>query len=255
MQKTPVILTSFGTRKGGTEVRNYLESRFRENFPDCEFYWAQSSRSFLNPENPSAAPSPQTLLHQLHEQGHKKVLIQSLHIAPATEYHKLTALCDQTPMQVRISPPLLSNREDCEKAARALKMIQELPEDVAAFLVLHGSSHEGGEIFHRMGGIFMEVWGKRAFYSVLEGNPSGFVSVQNIKRAGFSKIFLLPFMLDSEYHLKKDILAGKNSLKSLFEMQNLRITVHHKPVGLHPEIVSIFLAHLKKTLEEAFLTH
>ncbi|MDL2286459.1 sirohydrochlorin cobaltochelatase [Desulfococcaceae bacterium OttesenSCG-928-F15] len=249
MKKLPVILTSFGNRKGSSEVRAYLEKRFKAKFPDCEFYWALGSHHFQKLEDPLLPPSPQSILQRLHEEGHKRAVIQSLHIAPAGEYHKLVALSEKAPLQVEISPPLLACEEDCKMASLALsEEMHALSEDTAALLILHGSAHEGGKVFHDMGKIFMKTWGKRAFYGLLEEKNSCPAMVERIRDAGFSKVFFMPFMLASSYHLEKDVLGRKNSWKALFEKHKIRVSIQNGMMGSKAEIADIFLQHLEKTI-------
>lgn len=249
MKKTPVILTSFGNRKGSSEVRAYLEDRFRREFPACEFHWALGSHFLQKLADPCLPPSPEKLLRQLHEEGHEKAVIQSLHIAPAAEYYKLVAISAQAPLVVRVSLPLLACRKDCKTAALTIQEMKHLPDNTAAVLLLHGSSHQGGEIFHQMGEIFTETWGEHAFYGVLEGMPDKVVLAEKIREAGFSGILLIPFMLAPSYHLERDLLGGKNSWKAFFDEKHMQVDILDTGIGLRPGIFDIFRNHLAKTLK------
>ncbi|TYT74737.1 sirohydrochlorin cobaltochelatase [Desulfobotulus mexicanus] len=248
MDRIPVILTAFGTRENTSRVRDFMEAHFSKNFPDCNFHWAFAARSVQKNKNPDTPPSPEEVLQYLADQGHERTVLQSLHVVCAAEFHKLIPICKKATLETHLSLPLLASMEDCRAAALAMDGISGLPEDTAAVLALHGSSHPGGALFHLMGKTFREVWGNRAFYGMIEGEPGGTATAAVIKKAGFSKAVVFPFTLVTGRHFKEDLTGEKNSWHTAFMEAGVRPDFHAEGIGMNPAIADIFCAHLRHVL-------
>jgi sirohydrochlorin cobaltochelatase len=246
--RIPVILTAFGTQKDSQEVRDFLEARFREAFPQCDFHWAFASRSVQQHRTSHTPPPPELILRQLADAGHPCALIQSLHMVCAAEFHKLAALRRNAPLRTGLGLPLLASVEDCHQAALTLDEAAQLPEDTALVLALHGSIHPGGAFFHLFGKIFMETWGKRAFYGMIEGAPGKEEVARKVFEAGFTKAHILPFTLVKGRHFEEDLMGETNSWRKTFLAMGLTPDIPSRPMGLRPGIARIFCQHLEKAL-------
>lgn len=247
--RIPVILTAFGARQNTLEVRFFIENHFKKNFPQCDFHWAFASRSVQKHSDNDTPPSPERLLKQLADLGHDSAILQSLHVVCAAEFHKLIPICQAAPLNVPLGLPLLASLEDCQTAALAMDAVAHLPEDMAVVLALHGSSHPGGAFFHLLGKLFMETWGERAFYGMIEGQPDRIKTAKKIRAAGFSRAAILPFTLVTGQHFEKDLMGEKNSWYSAFLEEGIAPAIHPQGIGLRPKIVDIFCRHLRKALE------
>ena len=140
----PIIMTAFGTTSDALATYAHLDGVIRENCPGEEIVWAYSSRKVTRElqrrENTSAIHLEEAL-GQFLARGISRVVVQSLHLFPGTEFHRLHAITRQSGLECAIGMPLFTAPEDYDELGRILQPIIP-PRPEQAILVLgHGTNH------------------------------------------------------------------------------------------------------------------
>lgn len=248
--RPPVILAAFGTTAKAKATYAALEKRFSKRFPNLSFSWAFGSRFVQKHAKDAPPPTPETAVANCVAKGHKEVILQSLHVTCAAEFHRLTSLAASAPVPVTVGLPLLASEADCHKAVAALGSWEDLPTDTAVVVIIHGTRHPAGALFHLFGRIFCEKNKGRGFFGMLEGEPDRKQVSEMVEKAGFKKAFLVPFTLVAGRHLEKDIAGPANSWKTAFAAKGITTTIHKEGIGMHPAIADLFCDHLEMALQK-----
>lgn len=211
----------------------------------------------------------------LQDNGHKQLIVQSLHIVPAEEFHDLAAyvktLVSIRTMKPRWQPferialgrPLLGSyspqrpyARDIEASARALHNDISLARKEKAALVYMGH----GNPYFPSGGLYMELAAcmRQLYPDVLTciGTVEGFPGIEDIRReiqqSGIKKILLKPFLLIAGEHATHD-LAGKqeNSWHSIFSKMGFEVKTDLQGLAAEPAIVCLFVEHARQAAADS----
>ncbi len=203
----------------------------------------------------------------LQDQGHKDLLIQSLHLVPAEEFHDLSALAGALASirtmkprwrpfdRIRLGRPLLGAynprhpyRDDVRACASALAGDAGQARDLNAALVYMGH----GNPYFPAGGLYLELAAHmRRLYPevpILAGTVEGFPDLEEIEWAlraqGARRVLLRPFLLVAGEHALRD-LAGpdEDSWRSRLERAGFEVFVDTSGLGRKPEIARLFVEH------------
>ena len=113
----PILMSAFGTTSKAIATYARLDERIRDHFPQSEIIWAYSSKTItreLQKKEPAAA-DPEQVLKQLAAGGRTKAVVQSLHLFPGTEFHRLLQLAAHSPLECAIGMPLLTSPADYDE--------------------------------------------------------------------------------------------------------------------------------------------
>lgn len=212
-------------------------------------------------------PSPLVALAGLQDLGYRDVIVQSLHVAPGSEFHEVALLVQGMKSikgrfgfeRLEIGMPMLTSLEDCIKVSAALGPIlsriipegetRELPRDTkeeAVVLVGHGSQHPGDSIYSQMASI-LEQSHRNAFLGTLEGHPGIAEVILELKDAGVKRARLIPFLLVSGGHVLNDVAGDRqDSWKSIIESEGFETRTYLEGLGESKEIMDIFVEHTKR---------
>lgn len=211
----------------------------------------------------------------LQDSGHKQIIVQSLHIVPAEEFHDLAAyiqaLTSIRTMKPRWQPfdkialgrPLLGSynpqrpyARDIAASAQAVQNDINLARQQKAALVYMGH----GNPYFPSGGLYMEFAAcmRQLYPDVLTciGTVEGFPGIEDIRReiqqCGIKKILLKPFLLIAGEHAVRD-LAGEqeHSWYSIFSNMGLEVKTDLQGLASLPTIVCLFVEHARQAAADS----
>jgi len=269
-----IVLVAYGSldleaRKTYERIRAVYRREFEAPAVEIAFT-AGFIRRRLAGTKETAVDSPLTALAELHDAGHEDVVVQSLHVAPGSEFHELAALVSALGTvrgklgfrSLSMGMPLLASGPDFDAVSKALtpeldrvtvggevETSPRDPEETAAVLVGHGTAHPADAAYSRMARVL-----KRDFRNVFLGTIDGFPGLEDVmaeaKAAGVPRVRLLPFLLVAGGHASKDIAGdGSGSWKRSFEEAGYEVDLNLLGMGENPRVVEVFLEHTRRAAE------
>jgi len=247
---TAIVLSAFGTTTAAARTYAGMEKYFRRRFPGYAMVWTFTSNRIRRAVRSSgvAWKSPDAILRDLHRQGFRRAVVQSLHIVPGEEYEKLVAAAGTAPMPVAVGKPLLSSADDCRRVIEALQGLHSVPEGQAVVLAGHGTRHPAGtamyELFNRH---LRKRCDRHVYLCMVEGEPSWPAVHEAIRGGGFRGVLFVPFMLVAGEHIMRDVLGGHpDSWRS--SLEGIDCTAVRRGLGCNETIREIFGDHLRDVL-------
>ena len=257
-----ILLVAFGTTR--EESRKGLDSVFektRTAFPHAEVRWAYTSRAVrarLGAEG-VGIDSPEMALVRMIDDGLSRMGVLSLHLIPGREHHdlhqnvKLISQMHNGRVRIASARPLLSAHADMKRVAEALikRAPQELTSEDAVIFMGHGSKgHPSDAIYTAMNGIIQEI-APHIFLATMDGYPKLDDLLPKLQSRGVKRVYLKPFMAVAGTHVYRD-LAGDipQSWKSILTGQGFVCEVSFQGIIEYPDIVEIWLGHLKEALSK-----
>ncbi|AET64057.1 sirohydrochlorin cobaltochelatase [Methanothrix harundinacea] len=271
-----IVLVAYGSldleaRKTYERIRAVYRREFEAPAVDIAFTAGFIRRRLAGGEG-TAVHSPLTALAKLHDAGYQDVVVQSLHVAPGSEFHELAALVSALGTvrgklgfrSLSMGMPLLASGPDYDAVSKALApefdrttaggegegaASKRNPEETAVVLVGHGTAHPADAAYSRMARVL-----KRDHRNVFLGTIDGFPGLEDVmaeaKAADVRRVRLLPFLLVAGGHATKD-LAGDDpeSWKSAFEEAGFEVDLNLHGMGDTPRVVEILIEHTRQALE------
>lgn len=254
MQKLGIIIATFGSTVEKAR-QSYIDfyHKVKNRYPDSEIRMAFTStivRKILSSKGiktESVSESLDILTHS----GYKNIVIQSLHIIPGEEYHKIineiSSLKNNCNFCLRIGKPLLSNYDDMLRTANSL--LNNIPEDrkndEAVIFMGHGSRKHASDLIYLAFAAVLRSLDEYAILGTVEGHPQLDDVINECRKKQIKKAWIFPFMTIAGDHAVND-MAGEepDSWKSV--LNNMGIDVKTKLSGLLDDISisSIWLDHL-----------
>ena len=239
----------------------------------------QSDKAFLNthrniPRDILYVKGPLATISDLQDEGYKTIIVQPTHIYAGEEYHDLTsyvrALNSIETIKERYRPfkklvlgrPLLGKpgpehdyHKDMEDVAKALKCDVKMAKKKGAALVYMGHGNE----FYSTGAYaeFQQVMrkmypGTKIFVGTVEGFPSLDDLISGLVHAKVKKVLLKPFMIVAGDHARNDMAGDdKDSWKNVISSKGIQVITSLHGLGENPEIVRIFIQHIKDAAEDS----
>lgn len=249
-----ILLVTYGTsdpeaRKAFTNI----ERLARAKFPAHEIRWAYTSKIIRGKMLASGEilDSVEDGLKKLKKSEVRKVVVQSLHIIPGSEFNEVTKTVSAFNgyfEKIAISPPLLYSMDDVKKTVKI--MLSKIPPDRkkedAVIFMGHGSSAHPSDMIYVAAAYFMEKTDDNTFLATIEGNPTFEEILRRLKDKKIKKAYILPFMSVAGGHVKNDMAgAGQDSWKSILARNGIESVPVLKGMAEYDEIVAIWLEHLE----------
>lgn len=286
-----VVLAAFGTTdEVALEAIIHIRDRVRAAFPDHEIHLAFTSRIVrrvwlrraasaeyrrAHPEVPADIYhpfSPLSVLAALQEDGPRRVLVQSLHVADGAEYRDLKAVVRQLAgiralhssgrpfPALALGPPALGDGGEAQltRAAEALGPLAAEARARGAALVLMGHGHERLQqtVFGRLKKKLRQRYSPEIYLGLVEGRPGLDDILGEMARSGKERktaggampgaVLLAPLMVVAGEHARRD-LAGEtpDSWASVFAARGWEVRVHLKGLGLDDAWADLYVDHLR----------
>jgi sirohydrochlorin cobaltochelatase len=257
--KPAIVLAAFGTTTAAFDTYQHFEAQVKKRFPDYEIRWAFTSHKVRRKVAREKGQKLQDLgmtLRALKAAGYTRVAIQSLHIVPGEEWDKkIVAESRKIPgLQVALGKPLLSSKEDQERALQAVaRTFPKNLKDTAVVLMAHGSpSPEGTATYLSFARLVRARFPHgHVFLGTVEGKPTKQETMAAVKKTNVATVVLMPFMFVAGEHVAKDMLGNDpESWKSaLLKQKAYRIEGVRKGLGYQQGIDDIYLDHLAQALK------
>lgn len=256
--KTAVLAVSFGTTIPEAIKANIatLEADLGRAMPDCTVFRAFTSSFICKAlaKKGAAVPSTEEALASIREAGFRKVLVAPTHVLAGTEYEKVVASCKKFAYdfdELRIAKPLLSDFEDHRRALEAISAEIPRKQDEALVLMGHGTNHPVDIAYAALNFEAIQMKMDDVYVATVESYPNIFQTIERLKRDGFTRVCLAPFMLVAGNHAQNDMAGdAPGSWKSLCRNAGFDVRCIMRGLGDYEQIRRIYVEHALKALEE-----
>ncbi|CAG35321.1 sirohydrochlorin cobaltochelatase [Desulfotalea psychrophila] len=247
MKKT-VILTAFGSTGPAVSTYRHIEQCLQPRLPDCTFYWSYSSRVVakqLQGEGRSGVKTVSRILAELEAAGHKEAVVQSLHLFPGHEFHKIGREAGRADMACRLGLPLLSSFKDYQIMAYLLKDLILSHSESAILIVGHGTDHPSWTSYPALEAMLRREYGANIFVGVVEKSPDSSHIPAEIVAGGYSHVFMIPFFLMAGLHYRRDMIGEEASWQRRLVDVGLAVDSYAHGLGLLPGISMLIQSHIE----------
>lgn len=218
---------------------------------------------------------PLAAIANLQDNGHRSIVVQAVHIAPAEEFHDLCAyvqaLASIKTMKPRWTPfqqlvvgrPILGSYSrkhpygnDILRAAQALEEDAIMAEQQGAALLYMGHGNPlfpSGGLYTELGTRIREMYPKvKTFVATVEGYPNLDDILRDLEREQVKKLLLKPFLIVAGEHARKD-MAGDHptSWKNRLEQQGYEVIPVIRGLGEQEAFSRLFIRHITDAAQEA----
>lgn len=246
--KLPIIMSAFGTSSTATATYSRLDSCIREHFPQAEIIWTYSSKKItrkLHSRQESAVLHPEAALQQLAAQGISKVIVQSLHLFPGTEFHSLVQITKKSGVECALGMPLITTPRDYDQIGEILRPPIAIRPDTAIVVLGHGTAHPIWTAYYCLEKILRIKFGTRIFVGVVEQYPDTAHLIDEIVGRGFAKVCIIPFFLVAGMHYKRDIVnTSPSSWQSRLQKRGITVESIDHGLGMHEGFEKIIIRHI-----------
>ncbi|MGV8175429.1 MAG: sirohydrochlorin cobaltochelatase [Methanothrix sp.] len=275
-----IVLAPYGTLSSNAlSTYRRMAKAYEMEFPGQPVRLAFTSelmRKRLSEREGIFMPGLTGALEDLKDIGCECAVVQSLHIVPGGEFHKLAAavrdLNDGEAIGlsgIRLGLPLLSSLEDCLAVSALLPSLLSrhagLPasadgnqgqkispgageEGLATLMVGHGTGHLADSIYSLLARLLRREE-KNLFLGSIEGSLGLEETLHDLKSSGARAVRLMPFLLVAGGHAEDDIFGeGSQSWKSILEREGYDVIAVRQGLGEFLEIVSIFSEHTRRAI-------
>lgn len=248
-----ILLTASGTTAAARATYSHLDNAIRSHFPDNELLWSYASRlrgkKLQQPEDVPSI-SPEVVLRQLAAKGNGRVVVQSLHLLPGSEFHDLQRDIRGLAVMCAMGLPFLTSPADYDAFAEILRPIITARPGQAILLLGHGTTHPIWVAYHCLEKILRHKFGARIFVGVLEKFPDSKMLPSEMKAAGFSKVCIIPFLFIAGMHYHRDIVGdGQNSWMTRLQDLSLDVETIDHGLGLLPGMAELLIDHISVALK------
>lgn len=254
--KKGILVVSFGTTYKDTRKNTIeaVESMVQEAYPDIKCYRAFSSgtvRRRLREREGLMVMDTHEALAQMMRDGITHVYIQPTYIIDGIESNRLKeeAKCWGAEfVLIHIGAPLLTNEEDYEKVAEALRRVyRDENEQNSLVLIGHGSDHEAHESYERLEKTFRRMGHQGVYVATVEGKDDMEELIDRMGADGNTEhhVILAPFMLVAGDHANNDMAGDGESYLSRMCASGYRVQAVLKGLGEVEGIREVYLSHLK----------
>ena len=254
--KKGILLVAFGSTIPEAQVSfENIENSVRKNFPGVPVYWAYTSHIIINKmaKEGKHLATPEEALAKMMREDFTHVAVQSLHTIPGEEFHGLVenvhkfAGMNKGIKRILVGYPMLATSADVQKVAETIVKIipKERKKEEAVVLMGHGTHHPA-DVYYAALNYHLQKLDPNVFVGTVEGWPEIDDVVENLKKGGLKKAYLMPFMSVAGDHARNDMAGpGEDSWKSILEKEGIQCVPVLKGTAEYQEFVDIWVDHLK----------
>ena len=212
MKDKAILVVSFGTSYKETRRKTLdaLTERVAKEFPDREVRQAFTSKMIIRIMEKRDGIKVDYItdgLRRLREDGFKDVIVLPTHIIPGYEYDDVREAVSEFRGcfdSVRMGAAMFSCTDDFDIIIDALKgayvgrCMGSDPEGKAIVFMGHGSDHFANSCYSELQLRLRSKGIDNVFITTVEGFPSTEDTMGMIKDGGFSKVYLIPFLLGTD---------------------------------------------------------
>ncbi|GBC61035.1 sirohydrochlorin cobaltochelatase [Desulfonema ishimotonii] len=252
--KTPIVLAAFGTTTRAMDTYSFIDRICAERFPEHPIYWAFSSRIVKERssgrKNDIRMQHPCQVLSELKQEGYDWAVVQSLHLMCGHEFFRLLEEVRECDIRTSMGLPLLNQPEDYYEIADIFIREFSTDDDEALVLVGHGTDHPGWCSYVALDHICRRKAPAGLYVGVVEhGHPTMDSVIRELKRAGYKRARLVPFLLVAGMHFAKDMSGAGDSWKRAFEAAGISVSLEDRGIGFNRSVIRLFCQHIEDALE------
>lgn len=257
-ERAAILVVSFGTSCENTREKTIgaVEHAIQEAFPEYDVYRAFTSDVIIKKmrKNKYTIYTVSESLNKLQKMGYRTVYCQPTHITGGKEYDKFCSAVKpfQTIFPVcKIGTPLLYQTSDFSALLSALEDTMQISTEIAYLWVGHGTSHTANMAYLAFDYWLKQGGYKNAFVATVEGYPTLETVLEQLKKASYQKIILLPLMLVAGDHVQNDVGGeNENSWKQILEHKGYEVTVYFHGLGEYPSVQQLYVQHIRQIISK-----
>lgn len=272
-----ILVVSFGTSFNDSRVATIgaVEKAIQAAYPDWSVRRAFTAQIIINhiaARDGEQINTVEQALDLAKEAGVKNLVVAPTHLMHGAEYDELTKALEpyKADMNIVVSEPLLGEvgadatviNDDKKVVAEALTAaavkaagydsLDAAEADGAAFVFMgHGTSHTANVTYEQMQTQMDNLGYKNVFVGTVEGEPESTecsVVIDNVKKAGYTKVILRPMMVVAGDHANNDMADPEDpeSWISQFSADGSFKAVECQIMGLGeiPAVQDLYVAHV-----------
>lgn len=259
IRKTGILAVSFGTSHEDTRKKTIeaIEEEIAENYPQARVYRAWTSGMIIRKLEKSGyhVDTVTEAMERMKQDGITHVIVQPTHVLNGLENDIMKEEISSYEGEfsaVAFGDPLLTTEEDCQKTTELL--IQEfsgVPKDTAVIFMGHGTEHYVNPVYAALDYRMKAMGQENIYFGTVEAYPDFETVLGLVKKAGYRKAVLAPFMIVAGDHAKND-MAGEeeDSWKNRLEQEGFQVQYVLKGLGEYEGIRQLFLEHIRRAKEE-----
>ncbi|WP_163193097.1 sirohydrochlorin cobaltochelatase [Clostridium thermarum] len=236
-----------------------IEEKIRAAFPAYEVRSACTSKATIKTLNTGIAVGKlEGAIEGVISDGFRDITVQPLLLIPGIEYdylRKIVSRCqtERSDINIRLGRPAL-NYEALENTGTddyivMIKALQpHLKEDKAMLFMAHGTSHTANICYAKLSQTLKSHGYNRTYIACIKGYPSIEDIIKILKEDKVVRVKLIPFMLTSGYHVKKDMI-GEDSWESSLTKEGFIVEACLMGLGELDEIQDIYIQHIREALK------
>ena len=258
-KKIPIVMAAFGTTTNAMKTYTFMDTIFRNRFPNYFIYWSYSSRTVrerMQKERQINIKQPQDVLNLLSEKGYTWAVVQSLHLTPGYEFDLLVKNTINHDIRVSIGLPLLYTPNDYDNVIQTLESVYHLSDhfndkSLAQVIIGHGTTHPSWTSYLALNNMVQQKWPHKGILVTTIEYPliERVEFINKILKSGYTKVRLIPLLLVTGNHFIKDLSGAENSWKSDCESAGLSVTLETEGIGFKTEFVQLFCEHIESAID------
>lgn len=244
----PIVIVAFGTTSLARSTYVHLDKEIQQHFPNREIIWTYSSKILsrqLDQDAKISENNPEAVFHRLIDQGHQKIVVQSLHLLAGSAFHRLHQETRRLAIETKLGMPLLHTPEDYQAIIRMLGACITSHPDCAILVVGHGTSHPVWPAYLALENLLQAEYGERILVGVVEKYPSTAGLIERIQASGFRRVVMIPFLLVAGMHYRRDMNgSGTTSWRSRLLAAGLAVESMEQGLGMLPGMGDLIARHI-----------
>ncbi len=256
MGKKGILVVSFGTSYLDAQQDNIVpvEQAIADALPEYEMRRAFGSGMIIKKllkRDGIVIDTVEEALERFCQDGYSDLIIQPTYIIQGIEFDELKETVARYRMKfesIRIGYPLLDCQDDYVRIIQALDKEFGFKKSQDAFVFVgHGTGHFANACYPALEQQLHTSGFSNVFVGTVEGYPQLEDVQEQLKKAGFRKVTLIPLMLVAGDHAHNDIAGDdEDSWKSTLERDGLSVSCVQRGMGSYPLIQRMFAEHARQ---------
>ena len=251
-----ILVVSFGTSFEDTRkiTIEAIENDITNEFSDKKIYRAWTSKMIMAKilkRDGIKVLNVCEAMQQMKADGITDIIVQPTHVMNGIENDIMKADVNGFSNEfnsICFGDPLLTTEEDVELVVEVMgNEFSDIDKDTAVVLMGHGSDHYANMAYSALDYSFKEKDFDNFFIGTVEAYPSLETVMKMVKKAGYKKVMLSPFMIVSGDHARNDLVGeDEDSWYNEFKSNGFEVSYRLKGIGEYKAIRDIFVKHIKE---------
>ncbi len=255
-----ILVVSYGSSYKDEREKSIggIEQAIRNEFPEYKVYRAFTSESIIkkikNKENLQIDTVGEALERATAE-GIKEITLVQTHFVQGLRHERLLEIVEHYKNvfeKIDVAEPILRNSKNREAFADVLEMIGHSYDDgeTAICCVGHGIDEGSNAVYRKIQDVLIQKGFDHYYVGTLSEKPT----LEDLKdeieaKKIYRRVVLIPFMLVSGYHVRKDITGpSDDSWKNTFIRAGFDVECIKKGLGEEVRIQNIFAEYVKDAI-------